>query len=102
MSEHDNLAIARRTWDAWNAHDVDAWLNLLDDNQILESDTIPAAIKGHEASRAFMQMYIKAFPDLHFTVDQMIGSGEYVVSRYTGSGTHKGELMGIPPTGRHA
>jgi steroid delta-isomerase-like uncharacterized protein len=102
MSEQDNIAIARRTWDTWNAHDIEAWLKLLDVNQVLESDTIPAPVTGHDGARAFMQMYITAFPDLRFTVDQIIGSGDYVVSRYTGTGTQKGELAGIPPTGRHA
>jgi predicted ester cyclase len=37
-----------------------------------------------------------------FSIDQMIESGDYVISRYTATGTHKGDLAGIPPTGRHA
>jgi predicted ester cyclase len=37
-----------------------------------------------------------------YSIDQMIASGDYVVTRYTATGTHKGDLAGIPPTGRHA
>ena len=33
------------------------------------------------SARLFMEIYIKAFPDLHFTIDQMITSGDYVVTR---------------------
>ena len=39
-----------------------------------------------------------AFPDLHFTIDDQIAEGDMVVTRYTLTGTHKGEFNGIPPT----
>lgn len=102
MSESDNLAVNRRSWDAWNAHDTNAWIKLLDGAHVIESDTVPQPIPGHEGARIFMDMYLKAFPDLHFTIDHMIASGDYVVTRYTATGTQRGDLAGIPPTGRHA
>ena len=102
MSEQDNLAIARQSWDAWNAHDANAWIKLLHDSHVTESDTVPGPIRGREGARPFIEMYLTAFPDLHFTVDQMIVSGDFVVSRYTATGTHRGDLAGIAPTGRHA
>jgi steroid delta-isomerase-like uncharacterized protein len=102
MSENDNLAIARQSWDAWNAHDPDAWIELLHETHVTESDTLPQPVRGHEGARPFIEMYIKAFPDLRFSIDQMIASGDYVISRYTATGTHKGDLAGIPPTGRQA
>jgi len=49
-----------------------------------------------------MQMYIAAFPDLHFSIDQLLPSGDFVVTRYTATGTHNGDLMGILPTKRRA
>jgi predicted ester cyclase len=45
-------------------------------------------------------MYFKAFPDLYFEVEQIIASGDHVVSRWGATGTHKGEFDGIPPTNR--
>ena len=41
-----------------------------------------------------------AFPDLTFTLDELIVSGDRVCHRWTARGTHQGELMGIPPTGK--
>jgi predicted ester cyclase len=43
-------------------------------------------------------MYLSAFPDLRFAVEDMVAEGEKVVLRYTIRGTHKGELLGISPT----
>jgi len=41
-----------------------------------------------------------AFPDIQFTFDDVVVEGDKVAVRYTWTGTHKGELMGIPPTNR--
>jgi len=41
-----------------------------------------------------------AFPDLHLSIDDIIGEGDKVVTRWILRGTHKGDLMGIAPTGK--
>jgi predicted ester cyclase len=40
------------------------------------------------------------FPDMNWTVNEQIAEGEKVVTRFTWTGTHQGEFMGIPPTGK--
>ena len=45
-------------------------------------------------------MFLKAFPDLHLTVEDMIAEGDKVVTRFTSRGTQTGAFMGIPPTGK--
>jgi predicted SnoaL-like aldol condensation-catalyzing enzyme len=48
--------------------------------------------------------FFEAFPDGHFTVEDMIAEGDKVVSRYTFRGTHRGRwtaALGTPPTGKH-
>ena len=45
-------------------------------------------------------MNFAAFPDLHETVEDIFAEGDKVVTRFTMRGTHQGELMGIPPTGK--
>ncbi len=56
-------------------------------------------VQGPEAFKAYVAGYRAAFPDIHWTVEDQIAEGEMVVTRLTGTGTHQGELMGIPPTG---
>jgi steroid delta-isomerase-like uncharacterized protein len=57
-------------------------------------------IKGTENLAQFLGMYFKAFPDLHAEVEDVFGESNNLVSRAMCRGTHKGDLMGIPPTGK--
>ena len=57
-------------------------------------------IEGLEAYRQFGSLYFSAFPDLQITPEDLIAEGDKVTMRYGWRGTHKGELMGIPPTGK--
>lgn len=58
------------------------------------------AIEGIEAYRQFGSQYFSAFPDLQITPEDLIAEGDKVTMRYDWRGTHKGELMGIAPTGK--
>jgi steroid delta-isomerase-like uncharacterized protein len=60
----------------------------------------PGAPDGPEGMRQAAVLYRAALPDWHSDVDQMIAEDDIVVERFTASGTHRGELMGIPGTGR--
>ena len=78
-------------------------LNVLD--EIIASDhvstgpgTLPGMPAGPEGQKQLVTVYRNAFPDVHFTVDEQIAEGDKVVTRWTGRGTHKGELLGIPAT----
>jgi steroid delta-isomerase-like uncharacterized protein len=102
MSEQDNIKHARQIFDAWNSHDPERYVKLLDEKYVVESDTLPQTLTGRDASRQFFVVYVTAFPDLHFSIDQILAVGEYVVTRWTATGTHRGDLMGLAPTNRHA
>jgi len=58
------------------------------------------AVEGHEAYRQLGAAYFSAFPDIHFTIEDMLAEEDKVVIRYTTRATHRGELMGILPTGK--
>lgn len=60
----------------------------------------PGLPSGLEGRKMFGSALVAAFPDLHVEVEDLVTDGGKVVTRYSVRGTHKGELMGIPPTGR--
>ena len=55
--------------------------------------------RGPEGVKGFASMFRSAFPDIHFSVEDQVTEGDKVVTRWRGSGTHQGDLFGIPPTG---
>ena len=57
-------------------------------------------IRGLENFKKQLSEFFSAFPDVHFTFDDMIVEGDKVAVRFTWTGTHKGELMGISPTNK--
>jgi steroid delta-isomerase-like uncharacterized protein len=61
--------------------------------------SIPEA-NTKEGHKQYIAALHRAFPDLEITLDDLIAEGDKVVTRWTARGTHKGEFMGIPPTGR--
>jgi steroid delta-isomerase-like uncharacterized protein len=57
-------------------------------------------IKGRDAFRGLVRTYREALPDLRLDIVEQAAEGDRVVSRWKASGTHRGALMGVPPTGR--
>ena len=57
-------------------------------------------LEGTEALKAFLAGYRAAFPDLQMTIDELLVAEDKTVVFFTLTGTHEGELMGIPPTGK--
>lgn len=56
--------------------------------------------RGAAAFRAAVGFWRESFPDFHTTIEQMIGAGEFVASRFSTTGTHTGTFGEIPPTGK--
>ena len=100
MSTEDNKANVRRGFDALNERDWAAFEALCAPDIVLHNASM--TIQGYPAYKQFITMYFTAFPDLHITIEDMIAEGDTVVVRTTFHGTHKGDLMGIPPTGKQA
>ena len=62
----------------------------------------PESITGPDGVIEAVRGYRDAFPDLTMTASQVIAEGDYVAVRWTARGTHKGELFGMPATGKEA
>jgi len=60
----------------------------------------PGAPPGAEGLREAARMFRDALPDWHSDLDQLVAEADIVVERFTASGTHRGQLMGVAPTGK--
>jgi len=54
--------------------------------------------RGLKGFKEFLPYFFKAFPDIHYTVDQLVAEGDKVVAQVTARGTHRGEFWGYPPS----
>lgn len=95
----DHGSTMRRAYDLLNAHDVDGFGALLAD-EFVEHEELPGLEPGKEGVLTFFRMYIAAFPDLRMEPQDVLSSGDKVVARVRATGTHQGEFLGIPATGR--
>ena len=67
---------------------------------VLELDPFPGQEPGREGLKGVLGMLFATFPDQHWTIEELISEGDKVVNRFTWRGTHRGNFLGIPPTGR--
>ena len=99
MSTEDNKALVRRFYEeVFNQRNLALVDQLFTTNHMFHNP--PTTLHGREEFKQLLSVYITAFPDARFTVEDEIAEGDRVASRYTFRGTHQGELMGIPPTGK--
>jgi steroid delta-isomerase-like uncharacterized protein len=100
MSAEENKLVIRRWLEAWNTNDLDAAEGLLQDDYVRHDANLPDIV-GPQAERQFVATALAAFPDLRFEAQHLVAEDDLVVSRLTAQGTHRGEFMGVPASGRH-
>ncbi len=95
-----NLEVARlvceEVWGKGKAELVDE----LYAEDYVDLNPVPGVPANREGLKMQLGMYHQAFPDLSVTVEDTVADGDKIVVRYTIQGTHRGELMGIPATGK--
>lgn len=84
----------------WNQRKLELIDEMIASNFVQHEPQSPFPVTGTDGVRRFIEHYLVAFPDLHFTVDDIIAEGQTVVTRWTSTATHTGDLSGIPATGR--
>ncbi|MFC1718604.1 ester cyclase, partial [Candidatus Poribacteria bacterium] len=90
--------IKRHFEEIWNQGNLGLVDELLAANHVFHDPAAPG-VSGHEAYKQLVTGYRIAYPDIHFAIEEIIAEGDKMLARWTGTGTHQGELMGIPPTG---
>lgn len=97
----ENKTLARRAMDElWTKGNLAAIDQLYSDNCVFHDLGSPEDIRGRDGLRQFAQTYRTACPDLKCTVEDVLAEGDKVAVRWISRGTHKGDLMGIAPTGK--
>ena len=99
LSSESSKAVVQRFRDAVNAGDLDGAVAVLAPNAVVHMQSASEPLT-RESFTQLGQLMLSAFSGGVATVEDMIVNGNMVVSRLTFRGTHTGELMGIPPTGR--
>ena len=101
MSAEQNKALVRHmVEEMFNQGNIQRADDFLAPN-FVEHEELPGGIpRNREGVKQLTAMLRSAFPDFKATIEDTVAEGEKVVIRMTWRGTHKGEFMGVPPTGR--
>ncbi|WP_280351350.1 ester cyclase [Nocardia abscessus] len=98
-----NIATFSRLHDAVNSGDVEVIAKTIDEvvaPDLLFHAPVPVDATGAQALQQVWAVLLRAFPDIHVAVEDVIAEGDKVVFRNTVTGTHQGEYRGLPPTGK--
>src|SRR5438270_12929467 len=101
LTEANKTSVRRFYDEAFNKKNRAAIDEFIDPNQV-DHAAPPGTPGGLKGVKQTISMYLTAFPDLHFTVEDIIADQDKVVTRLTCRGTQQGAFMGIPPTGKQA
>jgi steroid delta-isomerase-like uncharacterized protein len=95
----DHAATARRFYELISSGDIDGFGEMLAED-FVEHEETPGLAPTKEGVLQFFRMNRAAFPDMRMDPQDILVSGDKVVSRIRLTGTHEGEFMGIPASGR--
>ena len=99
MSE-ENKAMVRRLCEETINKGNFALLDEVVSTDFLYREPTVGEKRGRAGFRELVTIYRTAFPDLKMTIEEQLAEGDKVVTRWTATGTHRGELMGIAPSGK--
>jgi steroid delta-isomerase-like uncharacterized protein len=100
MTTEQNKAVLQRVFDEiFNGNNMAAVDELIDNAYVYRR---PGRLDSHgpEMYKRLLGAFRAAFPDCHFTVEHMIAEGDDVFTHWRLMGTHRGDYMGVAPTGK--
>jgi steroid delta-isomerase-like uncharacterized protein len=101
VARNANEAVIRRFYEEiWNAWSLDVATEIVA-SDVRFRGSLGSSLIGRGAFLAYVERVRSAFPDWHNRIDEIIASDDRVATRMTWSGTHRGRLGGIDPTGAH-
>ena len=98
-----HVAVVRRyAEEVWNRGAFGACDELFRPGHTYHDPLFPLLGQGPEGVRQHHIAYAQAIPDVYVTIEEIHAFADRVLARWTASGTHRGPLKGVAPTGRHA
>lgn len=95
----DHAATMRRVYELISAGDIDGFDEFMAED-FVEHEETPGLEPTREGVKQFFHMYRAAFPDLRMEPQDILTSGDKVVARVRATGTHQGEFLGMPASGK--
>jgi steroid delta-isomerase-like uncharacterized protein len=99
MSTEDNKAVIRRIIDSFNQKDA-AILDEVCTPDFVSHDPANPQVRSREDYKQWITGFFTAFPDLHFSLEDILAEGDRVAYRYTLRATHSGSWRSAAPTGK--
>ncbi len=97
--EAQNKAIENRMWEAWSKGDFEAFKEVVAPDYAYYLPSRSTKPRSREEIIEIGKMLHNAFPDITFSIEELIAEGDRVIVRFIVTGTHEGEFQGIPATG---
>jgi steroid delta-isomerase-like uncharacterized protein len=102
MADEQDAIVRRSIDEVWNGGRLEVIDEIVADGYVRHESTLPGVVRGRDELKATVNLYRDAFPDLNVVIEDMVSSEGVVTTRWRASGTHRGELMGLSPTGRRS
>lgn len=99
-ADANKATLNRYVKEVWMGGDVNAVPQFIAPDYVRHDAGLPMPVRGPDAVAQLVGLYRAAFPDLHFSADVMLAEDDIVAVHWQVRGTHQGDLMGIPPTGK--
>lgn len=100
LGDQERALVRRYVEEVWNAGKLDAIDELLTADYVNHDPMNPEVPPGAVGAKKLATLYREAFPDINLRLEDVICEGDFVVDRWTATGTHKGSLFGVAPTGK--
>jgi steroid delta-isomerase-like uncharacterized protein len=101
VTSEEHKAIAARFYEVYNKGDMELIDELFSPDFVGKDPNDPSLEhRGRKGVKRVVAAFRNAFPDLEGTLEDQTAEDDKVVNRYTGQGTHRGEFLGVAPTGR--
>jgi steroid delta-isomerase-like uncharacterized protein len=100
MADSNQEVVRRLYVEVWNQRKLEVIDEIVAESHALNDPTISGSATGPEAYKRQIKTFLAAFPDLRFTVEDIISENEKFVAVWMVTGTQKGEVLGIAPTNK--